>query len=63
MRSRHSVGDFAGGGSAMHWADVIDRHSSGEMPPEDEAAQIKTADYKLPAIIEALVLSDLFQKR
>jgi len=28
--------DFAGGGSAMHWADVMDRISSGEMPPEDE---------------------------
>jgi hypothetical protein len=28
--------DFAAGGSAMHWADVIDRISSGEMPPEKE---------------------------
>ena len=29
--------DFAGGGSAGHWADVMDRISSREMPPEDEA--------------------------
>lgn len=28
--------DFAGGGAAMHWADVIDRISSGEMPPESQ---------------------------
>ena len=28
--------DFKGGGSAGHWADVMDRISSGEMPPEDE---------------------------
>src|SRR5687768_1659892 len=28
--------DFAGGGSAGHWADVMDRISSGEMPPEEE---------------------------
>jgi mono/diheme cytochrome c family protein len=28
--------DFAGGGAAMHWADVMDRISSGEMPPEEE---------------------------
>lgn len=28
--------DFLGGGSASHWADVMDRISSGEMPPEKE---------------------------
>jgi mono/diheme cytochrome c family protein len=28
--------DFVAGGSAMHWADVMDRISSAEMPPEDE---------------------------
>ncbi|HYG77659.1 MAG TPA: DUF1592 domain-containing protein [Planctomycetota bacterium] len=28
--------DFANGGSAMRWADVMDRLSSGEMPPEEE---------------------------
>lgn len=28
--------DFASGGSAGHWADVMDRISSGEMPPEDQ---------------------------
>ncbi|HWE04434.1 MAG TPA: DUF1592 domain-containing protein [Tepidisphaeraceae bacterium] len=28
--------DIVGGGSAMHWGDVIDRINSGEMPPEDE---------------------------
>jgi Protein of unknown function (DUF1592)/Protein of unknown function (DUF1588)/Protein of unknown function (DUF1585)/Protein of unknown function (DUF1587)/Protein of unknown function (DUF1595)/Planctomycete cytochrome C len=35
--------DFAVGGAAMHWADVMDRISSAEMPPEDEP-QPKTAD-------------------
>ena len=28
--------DFAASGAAMHWADVMDRISSGEMPPEEE---------------------------
>src|SRR5690349_9790310 len=28
--------DFAGGGSAGHWGDIIERISAGEMPPEDE---------------------------
>lgn len=28
--------DFAGGGSAMHWGDVMYRISSGEMPPPEE---------------------------
>ncbi len=28
--------DFAGGGAAMHWGDVMDRLSAAEMPPEDE---------------------------
>jgi hypothetical protein len=28
--------DFEHGGSAMHWADILDRISSGEMPPEEE---------------------------
>src|SRR5262249_7461027 len=28
--------DFVGGGSAMHWGDVMYRISSGEMPPPDE---------------------------
>ncbi|HZK81816.1 MAG TPA: c-type cytochrome domain-containing protein, partial [Humisphaera sp.] len=28
--------DIVGGGSVMHWGDVIDRINSGEMPPEDE---------------------------
>src|SRR6202044_1699858 len=28
--------DFISGGSAMHWSDVMDRISSGEMPPEEE---------------------------
>ena len=28
--------DFAASGAAMHWADVMDRISSAEMPPEDE---------------------------
>src|SRR5436305_9307882 len=28
--------DFAAGGAAMHWADVMDRISSAEMPPDDE---------------------------
>jgi Protein of unknown function (DUF1592)/Protein of unknown function (DUF1588)/Protein of unknown function (DUF1595)/Protein of unknown function (DUF1585)/Protein of unknown function (DUF1587)/Planctomycete cytochrome C len=35
--------DFASGASAMHWADVMDRISSAEMPPEEEP-QPKTAD-------------------
>ncbi|MDR3403705.1 MAG: DUF1592 domain-containing protein [Chthoniobacter sp.] len=35
--------DFAAGGAAMHWADVMDRISSGEMPPDDEP-QPKLAD-------------------
>jgi len=35
--------DFAAGGAAMHWADVMDRISSGEMPPEEEP-QPKIAD-------------------
>ena len=28
--------DFSLGASAMHWADVMDRISSGQMPPDDE---------------------------
>ena len=28
--------DFVQSGPAMHWSDVMDRISSGEMPPEDE---------------------------
>src|SRR5215212_2562347 len=28
--------DFAAGASAMRWADVMDRISSGDMPPEKE---------------------------
>lgn len=28
--------DFAAGAAAMHWADVMDRISSAEMPPDDE---------------------------
>jgi len=35
--------DFISGGPAMHWSDVMDRISSGEMPPEEEP-QPKTAD-------------------
>ncbi len=35
--------DFEHGGSAMHWADVADRISAGEMPP-DEEKQPKAAD-------------------
>ena len=34
--------DFTLGASAMHWADVMDRISSGQMPPDDEP-QPKTA--------------------
>jgi mono/diheme cytochrome c family protein len=28
--------DFVAGSTAMHWADVMDRISAGEMPPDDE---------------------------
>ncbi len=35
--------DFSVGASAMHWADVMDRLSSGQMPPDDEP-QPKTED-------------------
>lgn len=28
--------NFAGGGSAGHWGDVLERITAGEMPPEDE---------------------------
>jgi mono/diheme cytochrome c family protein len=35
--------DFAKGADAGHWADVLDRISSGEMPPEDEKRP-KSAD-------------------
>ena len=35
--------DFVSGGAAMHWSDIMDRISSGEMPPEEEP-QPKLAD-------------------
>jgi len=36
--------DFDNGGSAGHWADVMDRISSGEMPPEDAEDRPKTEE-------------------